>query len=439
MADIFVRADWVNDDKSIVLLTKTRSEEAPQRLDLVLATVGGGSSLTALAVGYNRNNNQYHITVKHYGSLTDLYNAILAKETIDIIDLSRGNIESLSRQGVFEDLGSYLDQSEDFTRADFLDGILEAYTFDGTLVGIPESFRMQTVMGDGSMVGNGAGLTLEGLFVIAESNPHAMPFDEITKEEMMQYLMMFNEDAFINWETGKCHFDSAQFKAVLQFVNRFPDSIVSGQEEVSFPSKIQNGDVLFAIANVQAVKTFQLYEEIFGETAACVGFPTKDGKGSTLLFASNAFGIAAVSENKNGAWDFIESILKRKNIDDMDNEEVYHYYFYELETTQLSTMKNAMSAIIDYVMETDKEGDFGSFIYNDGWRFAGHVLTWDEVNIIMDLIPEATPYLFIEKNEIINIINEEAGAYYSGQRRVDDVVILYKTVLSYMWMRIDKD
>ena len=55
----------------------------------------------------------------------------------------------------------------------------------------------------------------------------------------------------------------------------------------------------------------------------------------------------------------------------------------------MPTMKNAMSAIIDYVMETDKEGKFGTFIYND---------------------------------EIINIINEEAGAYYSGQKGVDNVV-----------------
>ena len=415
-------ADWVNDDKSIVLLTKMSSEEAPRRIDLVLATVDGGSGLTALAVRFNRNSNQYHITVKNYGSLTDLYNAILAKETIDIIDLSGVNIENLTRQGVFEDLGSYLDRSETFTRAEFLDGILEAYTYDGILVGIPESFRLQTVMGDGSMIGNDAGLTLEGLFAIAKNNPQAMPFDEITKEEMMQFLMMFNEDAFVDRETGECHFDSAQFKAVLEFVNRFPDSIESRQEEVSLPGKIQNGDVLFAIANIQAVKTFQLYEEIFGETAACVGFPTIDGKGGTLLFAGNAFGISAGSGNKSGAWDFIESILMRKNIDGMNNEEVYHYYFYELETAQLPTMKNAMSAIIDYVMETDKDGNFGTFIYNDGWRFTGHALTWDEVNIITDLVPDATPYFSVKDDEIIKIISEEAGAYYIGQKGVDDVV-----------------
>lgn len=358
--------DWTNDDRSLVLLTETRSEEVPDRLDLVLAAVDGGSELTALAVGFNRINDQYHITIKNYGSITDLYNAILAKETIDIIDLSGVNVESLCRQGIFQDLSTYLEQSETITRSDFLDGILEAYTFDGTLVGIPEGFWLRTVAGDGSLMGNDTGLTLEGLFVITESNSQAMPFDEITKEEMMQFLMMFNEDAFIDWETGECHFNSAQFKAVLEFVNRFPDSIGSGQGDVSLPNKIQNGDVLFAIADISAVKNFQLYEEIFGENAAYVGFPAMDGKRGTLLFAYNAFGIVASSENKGGAWNFIESVLTRKDTGAMDKEEVYQYYTYGLEPAQLPTMKNVMSAIIDYIMETDKKEKFGARIYDDG-------------------------------------------------------------------------
>lgn len=73
-------------------------------------------------------------------------------------------------------------------------------------------------------------------------------------------------------------------------------------------------------------------------------------------------------------------------------------------------------------METDKEGGFGTLIYNDGWRFTGHALTWEEVDAILDLVPEATPFFSVENNEIIKIINEEAGAYYSGQKGVDEVV-----------------
>ncbi len=166
--------------------------------------------------------------------------------------------------------------------------------------------------------------------------------------------------------------------------------------------------------------TFQLYEAMFCENAACVGFPTADGRGGTLLFADNAFGIFAGSGNKSGAWDFIESVLNRNNTDGMDNEEIYYACYYG--SSQYPTMKKAVSAIVDYIMETDKTGQFGTMSYLDGWRFTGHAVTWDEINAILDLIPDATPYFSVEDDEIIKIINEEAGAYYSGQKGIDDVI-----------------
>ncbi len=413
--------DWGYDDRSVVLLTKTKAEDAPRRLEMVLANLDGGSDLTALAVGFNRNNSQYHITVKNYGSLTDLYNAILAKETIDIVDLSGVNIQNLCRQGVFEDLSPYLEESETFDCDDFVDGILEAYTYDGILVGIPESFRLRTVVGDRNMLEDSAGLTLEGLLAVAGNNPGAMPFDEITREEMTQYLMMFNEEVFIDWERGECYFDSELFRAVLEFVKRFPDSVDGVQREVSLPSKIQNGDVLFAIADMKGVKDFQLYGGIFGDTAAGVGFPTADGRGGTLMFADNAFGIVSGSENKAGAWNFIESVLQRKYTEGMDKEEVYAAYYFQ-PPWQFPTIKKAVLAIADYTMERDLNGKFGARIYSDGWSFDFHAVTWDEINAILDLVSDATPYFSVENSEIMDIINEEAAAYYSGQKGIDDAV-----------------
>lgn len=132
---------------------------------------------------------------------------------------------------------------------------------------------------------------------------------------------------------------------MLEFVNHFPDFIGSGQE-ISLPSKIQNRDVLFAIADTQAVKTFQLYEEIFCETAAYMGFPTIDGKGCTLLIAGNAFGIIAGSGNKSGAWTGTIA-------------------YYE----KCSGCNNRLYRGDRY------KGKFGTLIYNDGWCFTGHGLT----------------------------------------------------------------
>ncbi len=410
--------DWMHDDTCVVLLDKTKAEDAPKRENLVLAAVNGGSDLAALAVRFNRGNSRWHLTVQNYDSLTDLYNAMLAKKTMDVIDLSGVDVKKLSRQGIFEDLNPYLEQSEIFDRSDFLDGILEAYTFDGTLVGIPEGFMMRTLIGDQTQIGNKTGLTLEGLFAAAGRSPQACPFDgpyeeRITKEEMMQYLVMCNEEIFIDWDTGKCHFDSETFKEVLELVNRIPDSQGYGQE-VSLSERIQNGEVLFAITDINELKDAQRRKREIGENAACIGFPTIDGKGGTLLFAKNAFGIVAGSENKSGAWEFIESVLTSENVEQMEPQDVAGDFRWILRG--LPVQKKIMNMIVEYTLEEEREWA----AKDHGYEF--HPLTREEVDTVLDLLKEATPAFSAENDVVVQIINEEAPAYYSGQKSVDDVI-----------------
>lgn len=416
--------DWMSKDRCIVLLRKTKAEDAVPRKDIALAAVNGDSGLTALAVKFNRSQEQYHVDIKNYDSLTDLYNAILTKETLDIIDLSGVNVEILSRQGIFEDLRPYLEQSESFAPSDFVDGILDTYTISGVLIGIPESFALRTVVGDRTLLGEDDALTLEGLFEIAERNPGTVPIGEVTKEEMLQYIMMFNQDAFIDWETGKCRFDSEQFRAVLEFVKRFPDSLETTKEEASLPAKIADGRVLFAIANFHSLGNFQRYEGMFGETAACVGFPTPEGKGGTLLSPTNAFGITSMSQYKDGAWEFIESVLEPKEIEKMEPRKILEMY--QIPNTRFPSLERTLNILIEYELEEDRKWaekgrNFGFLTYPDGWIIEFHALTQEEIDTILVLAKDAKPYFSAEEDEVIRIIVEEALACYSGQKSPEDV------------------
>ena len=416
--------DWTNEDRCIALLRRTRTEDVVPCKNLVLAAVDGDSALAALAVRFNRSQERYRIDVQDYGSLTDLYNAILTGEAMDLIDLSGVDVESLMRQGVFEDLRPYLEQSESLALDDFVEGILDTYTIDGTLVGIPDSFTLRTVAGDRTLLGDDAGLTLERLLEIAQSNPEALPIGEVTKNEMMQYLMMFNQDAFIDWETGECRFDSAQFREVLEFANRFPDTLETVPGEDSLPRKTHDGRVLFAIYNMGSLGAFQYFEGLFGETAAFVGFPTGDGKGGTLLYPRNAFGITAMSQCKEGAWEFIESILEPGQTERMEPEQVYREYSYYDDA--FPSLKRSLDIIAEYAIEDDRiwaeEGhSFGGRIYDDGWFMEFHAVTREEIDAVLALVKDAKPFRSAEGDEIIKIIGEEAPAFYSGQKSLEDV------------------
>lgn len=382
--------DYMNDDRVIVALKRTKAEQTPKREELVLATVDGGSDLATRVVKFNRGNSRYHITVKNYESLTDLYNAILTKKPMDLIDLSGVNVQKLAARGLFEDLTPYVDQSELFDRSDFVDGILDVYTFDNTLVGIPAEFMLQTVVGSKARLDNKTGLTLEELFSIADRYPGAKAFDGLTKEELMQYLMMFNEDAFIDWDTGACRFDSEEFKAILEYVSQFPDDPTSGREEESLSDKIQKGEVLFAIEETY-LTMLRGYVKMLGEDAACVGFPTADGRGGHLLISSDAYAIAAVSEHKESAWNFIEDCLTQ------DKGELYAEIFLTYPALKKTLNERAEAAI--------KWDEF----------------VWDDINVALKLLPDATPFFSVKDDEIIKIINEEAFGYYSGQKKAEDV------------------
>ena len=384
--------DWMNDDRGIVALERTKAEQVPKREELVLATVDGGSDLATMAVKFNRENSQYHLTVKSYGSLTDLYNAILTKEPLDLIDLSGINAQELADRGLFEDLDPYVDRSEAFDRSDFVDGILEVYTCDDTLVGIPAEFMIQTVVGNGALLDNKEGLTLDELYLIERRNPGVKAFDGVTKEEMLQYLMMFNEDAFIDWDTGICHFDTEEFKALLEYVSQFPDSVASGRENESLSSQIEEGKVLFTIAELYP-SILRDYVKMFGGNATYVGFPTANGKGGHLLISSDAYAIAAVSEHKEGAWQFIEKTLTQEKKGELYLELWFTY----------PALKEKLNEKAEFAIKKNE-------------------VTWDDVNRVLELVPDATSFFSVEDDVVIKIMNEEAGAYYSGQMGIDDVV-----------------
>ncbi len=384
--------DWMNDDRGIVALERTKAEQVPQKEEMVLATVDGGSDLAATVVRFNRGDSRYHITVKNYESLTDLYNAILAKEPMDLIDLSGIDVRKPADRGLLVDLSPYVERSELFERSDFVDGILDVYTCGDMLVGIPAEFMLRTVVGNSALLDNKEGLTLDELYSIENRNSGVKAFDGVTKEDMLQYLMMFNEDAFIDWNTGICNFDTEEFKVLLEYVSQFPDSVASGIENESLSSKIQEGKVLFAVADLYP-SILRDYAKMFGGNAAYVGFPTADGKGGHLLISSDAYAIAAVSEHKDGAWQFIEKTLTQEKKGELYLELWFTY----------PALKEKLNEKAEFAIKKNE-------------------VTWDDVNMVLKLVPDATSFYSVNEDEIIKIINEEAPAYYSGQKGLDDVV-----------------
>lgn len=100
-----------------------------------------------------------------------------------------------------------------------------------------------------------------------------------------------------------------------------------------------------------------------------------------------------MSEHKDAAWSFVEDSLVQ------EKSELYESLF-----INYPALKKRLNKQVEKVIE------------------AGSKLTWDEVNVMLELIPDAMPFYSVKDYEIIKIISEEAPAYYSGQKGIDDVV-----------------
>ena len=435
---IAVIEDWENNDRGIALLTKKKAEEAPQKETITIATMGGSYSLQSKAVKFNKANSQYHISVKEYvnydnfnentwsDALTNLNNDITSANCPDLIDLSAVNIEQLTAKGVLEDLNPYLEKSGKLNKSDFVENILNAYTFNGALISIPVYFNVQTVVGAASMVGSESGWTLDELIALSNAHPDAELFDRVSKQYILQTAMMFNGDSFIDWNTGECSFDSDAFKNILEFVNKFPDEIKWEEGMDSEPTRIQNGEVLLARSYIYDFNQLQMYNEIFKGDYNCIGFPTVDGTGGHALSGGDAYAITAKSGHKDGAWEFLESILTEE-----DNER-YWNGFPTIKTRLDNMKKKAMEP--DYILDENgeilkdengepviSEGTY-SVSYEDGWSYTYRKPTQEEIDKVVELMDNARPVSYNGNDEITKIINEEAEGFFKGQKSVDEVV-----------------
>ncbi|MCI8801107.1 MAG: extracellular solute-binding protein [Lachnospiraceae bacterium] len=436
----------------LALLTKVSPEEAVQKETLVLGVLTGAYNYEPAVVRFNRINEKYRIVLKEYynyenhenftleDALARLYADLVSDHCPDLLEVTGLNLTQLAAQDVFQDLSPYLEQSSVFGPEDFVSEILDTYTFDGTLVTIPYAVFLETVMGNAGQIDPEAAWTPENVIALADANPDAELFDGADRNDIMNFLMEYGENAFVNWNTGECSFDSEQFKSLLEFVKRFPETVEYDPDRPSTPSRIQSGKVLLKTVELYNFDTIQIDLETFGSDAVCIGYPTAEG-GRHAMTAIFSYAITSGSKNKDGAWTFIESMLSeeggsngmgfpsvKQRLENCLEDAVAVKYMLD-EKGEIYLDENGEPVVI---------GNTSSVQYGDGWSYTYHTATREEAELILSLLSNACPsFTFIDSgNEIRSIISEEAAAFYAGQKTVEETA---KVIQSRAQLYVDEN
>ncbi len=400
-------------ETQIVYLTQNDADTVPAKEVLVLATFYSTGELQEMVAYFNQSQEQYQIEIKDYMTGTtdeeqiNAYNKmvldILSGDAADIIDGASLDFGQFASAGVYEDLNPYLTGDEDLKDVEFFQSVIDANTVDGKLFCLPDSFVVDTLAGGVSEFGEVSGLTLDEYMAMEEA-----PFSYYSQEELLRFLVGGSMEQYVDWSAGVCNFDSKQFKKVLGYIKEEGIYVASAQENVLLEDRDDNKKQLenLWIYNAPSIK---IYEQIFiREPITYVGYPISEGDTSNGSKIENAksFYISSVSKNKEGAWRFIKCFLMPE------------YY-------QQQFLKNPEN--VNFSPRKDLyEWAFGEWMKED------EQITSKDQEIITEVIENAEGT--IEYNpDIFDIIGEETGAYFAGQKSVDEVAaIIQNRVQLYM-------
>jgi ABC-type glycerol-3-phosphate transport system substrate-binding protein len=420
------------------ILTKTPADQLPVRTILTLGAVYLGDTLQDAVIDFNRKSDTYRITLVDYSSYNtdDDYQAgykqldldVISGNCPDIISLESGSAEKYISKGVLADLSAMIEQDDSISMDDLLSGPLQAYTKDGKLYGMPQSFSLYTLIASKTLVGDRTSWTMEEMGDVIDSlDEDTQVMSYWTNGNFLTEMTYMNQDHFVDYGTASCSFDSDEFQRLLEVSKKLPteDELYGDDTEVSVWTdewqEIQNGNTLMTqdyVSYTTAVKElYGLYTEENGFVN--IGFPTASGNGA-MLGVSGGMAISAKSQNQEGAWEFIKTMLS----DDIQSD---GWGF----PVTVSAFDEMMAETMEqpYYMDGDEKVYYDDTSYIGDTEYSLDPLTQEQLDEFKEYINGAT----ISGNydsDIIDIITEEAAAYYSGDKSAEEVTKLIQNRVS---------
>ena len=366
-------------------------------------------------IAFNVSQRQYKVEVLPYLTGSYLSNSeeyITAKERlqreivlntagIDIIYGSGYELDmgALLEQEAIEDLAPWLEGSTELEREDLLEPILQAFTIDGILVGVPKYYELGCFVGSASVFGDRTGWTLDEILDFAESHPD----DDI----LSSWSSLCYGEMFLKEQGDKKVFDEEQCKRFLE-MGRAIKSPERDHDRTLLRGSIMPG---FLYIKENFVRT---------EEAVHMGYPTADGKNGIRVIANlyPFLSICSQSDCKEGAWAFIEFYL---NYEDATHNGI---------STLFPLQKSVFAADVEEWLDPDRKFFMYSGSYNEeSWEYTDEG-SQREVDVFLELLDQGCTWLDPDADVIKQIISEEAEPYFQGDKDLDTVV----DIIGNRWM-----
>ena len=449
----------------LIVMTRVDAASVVNKTVLTFACMYLDWDMRDAIVKFNRASNTHRIVVRDYSEYNtdDDYNAgiqklnteMLSGKLPDMIDINTYSmpVEQYAAKGFLTDLYELIDADPELSRESFVQPVIKALeSADGKLYQLPSTFAVSTAIALDKVAGDYDTWNLAAVKdAMTKLQDGASVFDVYrTKTDMLQTCISRNIDAFVDWENGGAHFDSDEFKALLEFANQFPDTYdwenATDEENDSAQNRMNSGKQLMTDMYVSSFEDMLYQLTGYNGGVKFVGYPSEDGTSNHAFQIDGAIAISSTCADKTAAWNFMKQFLNEDyqsgyNVWNFPiNQKAFDQKMKDAMTEEYQTDENGnvvkdengnpiripkmtyyttdMGGGVAFAATTETVMIGGSGVNEDG-SISIYAMTQEQVDQILDLI-NATTAVYGYDESILNIISDEAAAYFAGEKSLDD-------------------
>ena len=411
---------------------------ADQVVDKTIITMGGyymNYDIRKKAFEFNKENPNYKIKFVDYSSYDDEgeYGAGIEKMNMDIVSGNTPDILVLSydmpvdsyiNKGLFYDMSGYLNNDSDISNVELLTNVLDALRTGDKLYQITPSFTIGSMVVKTKFTEGKDVLTFKDCKELMEKTgvKKEVLFGNISRETFLSYGLNYSGNNYIDWANKSCSFNSDSFVEFLEFANGFPETYEYLDMENYKDSLYHEDESLFNIVTISNVRSYAFMRYLqFGEDISFVGYPNDMGVNNSVIIPDVRLAISAQSQNKDAAWEFVSSLLMEDYQDKIDYSFPIRKSSFEKKAEECSRKP--------YFMDGTKKIEYDDTYYMDGVPVNAPNLTSEDILFMTNFIKSVT-MLSSNNTSVNNIINEEASAFFSGQKGAKEVADIIQSRLS---------
>lgn len=417
--------DFTVYESQIVKIHKVSNAEITVKTEIRVASLYNyNSTMESAIVAYNKSQDQYKVVADYYydwekdgdsvdDAITNLNNDILSSSAPDIVCLEGLELRGLVNKGALEDLSGYIANSSSVNIEDYNKTVINAYTIDGKIISIPRSFNLMTIIVNPADFPSGKnGWTLSEMIDYINAHPGSELEAYMLRGEFIDTYIGYNLDEYIDWNTGSVDFNKDSFRKALEYAATMPEEIDWNNVDYNFnfSEALSEGKILAMRSYLTEAQDIQMYNAYFKQGTKYIGMPNASGENTQIMTTDTGYAIVSNSANKEAAWDFYEFYLNRERSS-------WDY--------ALPSKNSELQAVFDKELEHAGEPSGSMMSDGSGWEYEFHYSTQEEIDQIKALIDAAVAVN--TDPEIMSIIEEEAGGYFSGQKSLDDVIGLIQS------------